>query len=169
VKRMQLSAEMGVVLLATGAVLACTLVIRRGQSRAANLSDDLASVAPSDSRHAYRAFLVFQLVDCQSRVGSIVPLIKGANPGEIGLTGLLLDSSDREYVARVFRRNGMTFPVATAPASLQPAIRSLGYGSTPLVIILDQEDRVRLTLPFPEQSGDQDVERRMLSALSEAR
>lgn len=148
--------EMGVrarhaagVVAATLVVLGCTFVLR-----APALPMPLATLAASADAAGFRAIVVFQEADCESSLPWLRVFDEPDVRARVSLAGVVVGrgadaarAADR--MAFAFRR----LPVQAAGRRGAVALWTLGYRSTPYVLIFDPTGRLRLAGPAP--AGDE--------------
>jgi hypothetical protein len=151
------------VIAATSVVLACTAFLRI-QSSSVELGE-LAGGPPARG-NGYRVLLVFQVRDCESprpwlRVFDEPGIRERVAVSGVVLGGGVKEGEAAERIEAVYRR----IPLRAAGRAGARTLWWLGYRSTPYVIILDSDGRVRLATPAPMSDEQADQLRRAIRHL----
>jgi hypothetical protein len=138
---------------ATLVVLGCTVVLRapalpRSLATLAAIPESASGSAQGAS--GFRAVVVFQEADCESSLPWLRVFDEPEVRGRVSLSGVVVGrNADPERAADrmafAFRR----LPVLAAGRSGAVALWTLGYRSTPYVLIFDPTGRLRLAGPAP--------------------
>lgn len=113
----------------------------------------LSAAAPAPDG-ALQVALLFQVADCSGSVEALGAWSQVHASRRATVTGYVLDAPESgETPEQLLRGAGLEFPLRRGErrelAALLPA---LGYASTPLVLVLDGEGRVRIAAPARELS-----------------
>lgn len=137
------------VVAATAVVLACTLAVVLHPVASRPLSDSLrAPDAPRDRQ--FEAIVVFQLEDCEGRLGVLELFRRPALRSAIRVTGLFVGAATAlPQAERVLHRRGFSMRLRPASARAVQALRTVGFTGTPFLLVFDSLGRLRLTAPLP--------------------
>ena len=144
------------------AVVAATILaaaaLRRDAAAPLTLTEALRGAAPRPSAaaeqeglHEYDAYLVMQRADCEGNVYALRFLQRPAIRQRVRFAGLLLVGSDADHAA-VRSRLGDTphgAPLRHADDATVRALRTIGYRSTPFLVIAERHGGVKMTLQLP--------------------
>lgn len=144
------------------ALVAATILsagaLRRDAADPLTLAEALRGVAPGrgsvaeqEGRREYDAHLVMQRADCEGNVYALRFLQRPGIRQRVRLAGLLLVGSDADYSA-VRRRLGdapQGAPLRHADDATVRALRTIGYRSTPFLVIAERGGGVKMTMQLP--------------------
>lgn len=92
--------------------------------------------------------LLLQPEDCDTQITTLRIWNDVAKQGRASVRGIVLSNEPRSAAA-VATNIGAAFPIVSRPSPRPAAaLRSLGYTSTPIVVISDASARVRFVAPF---------------------
>lgn len=141
-----------------------------GMDRRIDLRTNLAlHVLPGDSQSSdMRAVVVMQAEDCESLLGGLSAL-RGKSSSSLSLTGIAVTgrSSDSTIVRSALREtvDSLT-PVHAIGARAERQLRGLGYTSTPLLLVFDQQQRLRYASPLARDDMELRQLRKALMAIA---
>jgi hypothetical protein len=145
------------------AVVACTVALLARPRGAAQLPEELGGggvAAAADSLRrgpqpardaALDAYVVFQLADCDGNLRVLDLLRRRAMRGRVTLAGLAFVGSDAELERARSRLplGARSVPIRRATRASVDLLAGIGHRSTPILIVLDAERRVRYITGAP--------------------
>lgn len=156
---------------ATFSVLLCTAAVIERRDAEPPLGALLARAArtavspgaPTTAALApLRGYVVLQPGDCDGRLAVATAIGAGPAVDLLDVRGLVVDAGQGLDTLRLrLMRDGVALRLAAAPRRLAERLRAIGHATTPLVVIVDAEDRVTYVAPLPRD----DAERTRLATL----
>lgn len=129
-------------------VLACTALLRFGAT-----AEPLDPGEFGGAGRQWTALLVAQPADCEDASRWADALVD-ASDARIGLAAVVIGRGrELERGAERLRQRFGPLPVRPASRRNLAALRALGIRSTPFVVVMDAEGRVRLTADAPRDSA----------------
>lgn len=115
-----------------------------------------------------RAFVVLQAVDCTGNLRMLHLLHRPAVRDRVQLTVVWFvgPSRDSLLIRPLLPAWAATIPLRNAPRSLLRELARLGHTSTPALVVLDQDGRVRFTTQSPRSSREYAGLRRIVEGLT---
>jgi hypothetical protein len=160
------------------ALVAATILaaaLRRDAAAPPTLAEALRGVGPrrvTAAEHEgpgeYDAHLVMQRADCEGNVYALRFLQRPGIRQRVRLAGLLLVGSATDYAA-VRRRLGdapQGAPLRRADDATVRALRTIGYRSTPFLVIAERGGGVKMTLQLPSSPEELAAFARLLPHLA---
>jgi len=141
-----------------------------GMDRRSDLRTNLAlRVLPGDDQSsAMRAVVVMQAEDCESLLGGLSALRGKSGVSSLSLAGVAVTgrSSDTTIVRTALRETADSLtPIHAIDARAQRQLRGLGYTSTPLLLVFDQQ-QLRYASPLARDDLELRQLRRALMAIA---
>jgi hypothetical protein len=106
------------------------------------------------SRRPFRAVVIFHPEDCDGRIDFMHAF---ARPRwrDLFSTGALVigGAAEAETAAQTLRARGLSIPVSAVRSEAHPG-RLLGYTSTPYLLVVDRQDRLRIAVPGPSSTSE---------------
>jgi hypothetical protein len=97
-----------------------------------------------------RAIVVAQPADCEARFTALAVVVRAAQQAQVPLEVLVPGNAQhRLAVTRALAGFGAAVRVQPASPNALRAVRALGYSTTPLLVVLDAQRRLRLAAPLP--------------------
>lgn len=117
---------------------------------------------------AVRAAVLLQLSDCSGNLRMLHVLHRGATQRHIRLAVIWYSGpvSDSTAIRAELPAWTSTIPLRPAPSNVVRQFASLGHTSTPALLVLDQEGRVRFTTQSPRSSREVAGLRRIIEGLT---
>ena len=153
-----------VVGVATVSVLLCTAAVIERRDADPPLGAQLASAArtavspgaPTAAALApLRVYIVLQPGDCDGRLTVASAISAGPAVDLLDVRGLVVDAGEGLDSLRVrLAREGVALRLAAAPRRLAERLRAIGHATTPLLVVVDAEDRVTYAAPLPRDDAD---------------
>lgn len=124
--------------------------------------------APASDSTTIQAAVLLQLSDCSGNLRMLHVLHRGATRRQIRLAVIWYVGavSDSTAMRRELPAWTVAIPVRPAPSSVVRELASLGHTSTPALLVLDQEGRVRFTTQSPRSSREVAGLRRIIEGLT---
>lgn len=159
------------VAIATASVLLCTAAVIDRRVADPPLGTLLARMTQAQSgprapagaaRPALRAYIVLQPGDCDSRLAQASALGARSAAGKVDVRGLVVGAGrGLDSLRRRLSASDITLPLAAAPRNLADRLHAIGHATTPLLVVVDADDRLTYAAPLPRD----DAERARLVAL----
>jgi hypothetical protein len=141
----------------TATVLACTGYVAWARVHPRTLADVVRRPEGAPTTQPFHAIVVFRVEDCGGRVDFMHAF---ARPRwrQAFYTSAFVVGGEAEVgeAAQRLRARGIAMPVSAVRANAHPG-RFLGYTSTPYLLILDRQNRVRLASPDPTRSSEMEA------------
>lgn len=127
-----------------------------------------ASSADAQVAAAVQAAVLLQLSDCSGNLRMLHVLHRGATRRHIHLAVVWYSGpvSDSTAIRAELPAWTATIPLRPAPSSVVQQFASLGHTTTPALLVLDQEGRVRFTTQSPRSSREVAGLRRIIEGLT---
>ena len=139
-------------MLLLGATIAATLLLARCGPRSATLADALpVATAPRRGDARYVAYFVFQPRDCDSHLRTLTLFRRSPVASRVRVAALLLVGTPADLAAVRERYGARPYgaPIVRLSRAASRTFRSLGFSSTPFVVVMDGPRDVALTARVP--------------------
>jgi hypothetical protein len=135
---------------------------------AQSLTDVPSAVRTGSPRRPIRAGVVLQASDCTGNLGMLKALNRGAvrDAIELGVLWYVGPASDSLVIRPRLPAFARTVPLKQATGALLNDLARLGHTSTPVLIVLDQANRIRLVTQSPRSSREVAGLRRIIEGLT---
>lgn len=133
-------------------VLACTGYVGYVRTH----PQDFASLAPivSSNSKPFRAIVVFHLEDCDSRIDFMHTFSRPRWRDSFAVEALVVGGAREEKAAaQSLAARGLSIAVSAVASEAHPG-RFLGYASTPYLLVMDRENRLRMIVPGPSSTSE---------------
>lgn len=134
------------------AVLACTGYV--GYIRAHPPDLTVLAARVSSNAKPFRAIVVFRPEDCDSRIDFMHTFTRPLWRDSFAVGALVVGGAgEAKVAAQALTARGLSMAVTTVGSDSHPG-RFLGYTSTPYLLVMDQQDRLRMIIPGPSSTSD---------------
>ena len=125
-------------------------------------------VTPAQATAAVQAAVLLQLDDCSGNLRMLHVLHRGSTSRHIQLAVIWYVGpvSDLTNIRTALPSWTAAIPLRTAPPAVVRQFASLGHTTTPALLVLDQEGRVRFTTQSPRSSREVAGLRRIIEGLT---
>jgi hypothetical protein len=133
-------------------VLACTGSIAYLRTH----QEDLATLIPDTAADHVRfsAVVVFRPEDCDGRIDFMHAFAREKWRQSFSASTLVIGGrAELKEAAQTLRARGIPMPVAAIRSDAHPG-RILGYTSTPYLLVMDRQDRLRIAIPGPSSTSE---------------
>jgi hypothetical protein len=139
-----------------------------GAMRHASRTLTPATSASARAPRAVQAAVLLQLADCSGNLRMLHVLHRGATPRHIQLAVIWYVGpvSDSTNIRMALPSWTAAIPLRAAPPAVVRQFASLGHTTTPALLVLDQEGRVRFTTQSPRSSREVAGLRRIIEGLT---
>ena len=134
-------------------VLACTGYVGYVRTHPQDFGGLTAHTRGSDSK-PFRAIVVFRPEDCDGRIDFMHAFARPRWRKSFSTGALVIGGgAEAKAAAQTLTARGLAMPVSAVGSEAHPG-RSLGYPSTPYLLVVDQQDRLRMVFPAPSSTAD---------------
>jgi hypothetical protein len=125
-------------------------------------------VTPAQPTTAVQAAVLLQLNDCSGNLRMLHVLHRGSTARHIQLAVIWYvgPASDSTHIRTALPSWTGTIPLRAAPPAVVQQFASLGHTTTPALLVLDQDGRVRFTTQSPRSSREVAGLRRIIEGLT---
>jgi hypothetical protein len=150
----------------TAIVLACTGYVARSRAHPQTLADIVRRAEKTPSTRAFHAVVVFRPEDCGGRIDFMHAFTRPRWREAFHTSAIVLGGpADVNDTSQRLKARGIAMPVSAVRANAHPG-RSLGYTSTPYLLVLDRQNRLRIALPDPTRPSEMEAFERAADGLA---
>ncbi len=142
-----------VLLLVVLTVLACTGYVGYVRINPRNVGL-LIPRAEAVSPHPFNAVVVFRPEDCDGRIDFMHAFARPRWRDSFSTRALVIGgAAEAETAAQTLRARGLSIPISAVRSDAHPG-RLLGYTTTPYLLVVDRQERVRIAVPGPLSTSE---------------
>jgi hypothetical protein len=133
-------------------VLACTGYVAYLRTH----QEDLGSLIPGTAANhgRFSAVVVFRPEDCDGRIDFMHAFGRVKWRESFSTSALVIGGrTEAKEAEQTLRARGIPMPVAAIRSDAHPG-RFLGYASTPYLLVMDRQDRLRIAIPGPSSISE---------------
>jgi hypothetical protein len=134
-------------------VLACTGYVGYMRAYPQNVAA-LIPRAEEGSTRPFRAVVIFHLKDCDGRIDFMHAFSRPRWRDSFSTGALVIGGpKEAQAAAQILRARGLAIPVSAVRSDAHPG-RLMGYTSTPYLLVMDRQDRLRIAVPSPSSTSE---------------
>jgi hypothetical protein len=143
----------GFLLFVVVTVLACTGYVAYSRAQPDNLALRVPA-ARATASSLFHAVVVFQPQDCDGRIDFMHAFARPRWRTAFSTSALVIGGpAEAKAAAQGLRARGLPIPVSAVRSEARPGML-LGYASTPYLLVMDHQDRLRMALPAPSSTSE---------------
>lgn len=134
-------------------VLACTAYVGYVRTYPQNVAV-LIPRAKAGPTRPFRAVVVFRPEDCDGRIDFMHAFARARWRDAFSTDALVIGGpAETQAAAQILTARGLSIPVSAVRSDAHPG-RLLGYTTTPYLLVMDRQERLRIAVPGPSSTSE---------------